>query len=428
MKKMHLDIINFLFDKNRELINNKETILNLLLENYESLINSLKEYKLSKPPRINIFKLIDIEELERKNSTILYELLKININNSNVQFNFINSFLKYIFKEDIINSTNESFEIEKEYSPKGTQKSIDLYIHNRNFSIIIENKINSGDNGDNQLLNYIKYVKDEISHNNIYIIYLTRGGYLPSENSLPTKERIKLKNKFINISHRNIAEWLKYIIYEDENCNFIHMKEYDNLKSAIVQIIEEEEYLSSSSEEDTFMQDKLKELLQSNDAYNNISTPEEAQEYIDLIESTIEILRHQKTDNMQDYIDYIKKVSDILREDKKYKFEIEDSDTIKDNLFNKNFSHTIYKGSDQIEGLYIILVLKYNHISVGFDTGGIKKRELGNIIEKIKNYKIKWLNINDNEGIWYDIDINNESAEDTASKMKELYDALKNIK
>ncbi|CRF33774.1 hypothetical protein BRSU_1661 [Brachyspira suanatina] len=428
MKKMHLDIINFLFDKNRELINNKETILNLLLENYESLINSLKEYKLSKPPRINIFKLIDIEELERKNSTILYELLKININNENVRFNFINSFLQYIFKEDIINDSNETFEIEKEYSPKGTQKSIDLYIHNRNFSVIIENKINSGDNGDNQLLNYIKYVKDEISHNNIYIIYLTRGGYLPSENSLPTKERIKLKNKFINISHRNIADWLKYIIYEDENCNFIHMKEYDNLKSAIVQIIEEEEYLSSSSEEDTFMQDKLKELLQSNDAYNNISTPEEAQEYIDLIESTIEILRHQKTDNMQDYIDYIKKVSDILREDKKYKFEIEDSDTIKDNLFNKNFSHTIYKGSDQIEGLYIILVLKYNHISVGFDTGGIKKRELGNIIEKIKNYKIKWLNINDNEGIWYDIDINNKSAEDTASKMKELYDALKNIK
>ncbi|MEI0540204.1 PD-(D/E)XK nuclease family protein [Brachyspira pulli] len=428
MKKMHLDIINFLFDKNREFINNKKNILNLLLENYESLINSLKEYKLSKPPRINIFKLIDIEELERKNSTILYELLKININNSNVQFNFINSFLKYIFKEDIINSTNESFEIEKEYSPKGTQKSIDLYIHNRNFSVIIENKINSGDNGDNQLLNYIKYVKDEISHNNIYVIYLTRGGYLPSENSLPTKERIKLKNKFINISHRNIAEWLKYIIYEDENCNFIHMKEYDNLKSAIVQIIEEEEYLSSSSEEDTFMQDKLKELLQSNDAYNNISTPEEAQEYIDLIESTIEILRHKKTDNMQDYIDYIKKVSDILREDKKYKFEIEDSDTMKDNLFNKNFSHTIYKGSDQIEGLYIILVLKYNHISLGFDTGGIKKRELGNIIEKIKNYKIKWLNINDNEGIWYDIDINNKSAEDTASKMKELYEVLKNIK
>ncbi|MEI0749547.1 PD-(D/E)XK nuclease family protein [Brachyspira pulli] len=428
MKKMHLDIINLLFDKNRELINNKETILNLLLENYESIINSLKEYKLSKPPRINIFKLIDIEELERKNSTILYELLKININNSNVQFNFINSFLKYIFKEDIINDSDETFEIEKEYSPKGTQKSIDLYIHNRNFSVIIENKINSGDNGDNQLLNYIKYVKDEISHNNIYVIYLTRDGYLPSENSLPTKERIKLKNKFINISHRNIAEWLKYIIYEDENCNFIHMKEYDNLKSAIVQIIEEEEYLSSSSEEDTFMQDKLKELLQSNDAYNNISTPEEAQEYIDLIESTIEILRHKKTDNMQDYIDYIKKVSDILREDKKYKFEIEDSDTIKDNLFNKNFSHTIYKISNKIESLYIILVLKYNHISVGFYTGGIKKRELGNIIEKIKNYKIKWLNRNDNEGIWYDIDINNESAEDTASKMKELYEALKNIK
>lgn len=147
-----------------------------------------------------------------------------------------------------------------------------------------------------------------------------------------------------------------------------------------------------------------------------------------MIESTIEILRHKKTDNMQDYIDYIKKVFDILREDKKYKFEIEDSDTMKDNLFNKNFSHTIYKGSDQIEGLYIILVLKYNHISLGFDTGGIKKRELGNIIEKIKNYKIKWLNINDNEGIWYDIDINNKSAEDTASKMKELYEVLKNIK
>lgn len=428
MKKMYLDIINFLFDKNKKFINNQETILNLLLKNYENLIYSLKEYKLSKPPRINIFKLIDIEELERKNSTVIYELLKININNQNVRFNFINSFLKYIFKEDIINSIDEAFEIEKEYSPKGTQKSIDLYIHNKNFSVIIENKINSGDNGDNQLLNYINYIKNEIDHDNIYVIYLTRGSYLPSENSLPTKERKKLKNKFINISHKDIADWLKYIIYEDENCNFIHMKEYDNLKSAIVQIIEEEEYLSSSSKEDTFMQDKLKELLQINDVYNNISTPEEAQEYIDLIESTIEILRHKKTDNMQDYIDYIKKVSDILREDKKYKFEIEDSYTIKNNLFNKNFSHTIYKKSDKIEGLYIILVLKYNNITVGFYTGGIKRRELGNFIEKINNYKIKWINRNDNEGIWYDVDINNESAEDTASKMKELYEALKNIK
>ena len=435
MKKMHLDIINFLFDKNRELINHKETILNLLLENYGSLIDSLKEYKSSKPPRINIFKLIDIEELERKNSTILYELLKININNKNenVRFNFINSFLQYIFKEDIINSTNESFEIEKEYSPKGTQKSIDLYIHNRNFSVIIENKIKSGDNGDNQLLNYIKYVKDEISHNNIYVIYLTRGGYLPSENSLPTKERIKLKNKFINISHRNIAEWLKYIIYEDENCNFIHMKEYDNLKSAIVQIIEEEEYFSSSSEEDTFMQDKLKELLQNNDAYNNISTPEEAQEYIDLIESTITVLNNKKNNKIKIYINYVKDVLNILNSEYGIKdFELHEilNKKIDRIRYNRDEEyHSIWYYSKNIPDLCCILVLKYENIYCGFYTGDIDSENTKKVIIYIKN-NIKWLKNfkNRDNGLWYDIDINNESAEDTASKMKELYEALKNIK
>ncbi|MDO6994888.1 PD-(D/E)XK nuclease family protein, partial [Brachyspira innocens] len=363
----------------------------------------------------------------------LYELLKININNQNVRFNFINSFLKYIFKEDIINSIDEAFEIEKEYSPKGTQKSIDLYIHNKNFSVIIENKINSGDNGDNQLLNYINCIKNEIDHDNIYVIYLTRVSYLPSENSLPTKERKELKNKFINISHKDIAEWLKYLIYENENCNFIHMKEYDNLKSAIVQIIEEEEYLSSSSEEDTFMQDKLKELLQINDVYNNISTPEEAQEYIDLIESIICLLNKKKNNKIEIYINYVKDVLNILNNEYSIKdFELHEIlnkkiDKIK---YKKNEEyHSIWYYSKNIPDLCCILVLKYENIYCGFYTADIDSENTKKVIAYIKN-NIKWLKNfkNRDNGLWYDIDINNENAEDTASKIKELYEALKNIK
>ncbi|WP_295295305.1 hypothetical protein [uncultured Brachyspira sp.] len=249
MKKMHLDIINFLFDKNRELINHKETILNLLLENYGSLIDSLKEYKSSKPPRINIFKLID------------------------------------------------------------------------------------------------------------------------------------------------------------------------------------EEYLSSSSEEDTFMQDKLKELLQNNDAYNNISTPEEAQEYIDLIESTITVLNNK----IKIYINYVKDVLNILNSEYGIKdFELHEilNKKIDRIRYNRDEEyHSIWYYSKNIPDLCCILVLKYENIYCGFYTGDIDSENTKKVIIYIKN-NIKWLKNfkNRDNGLWYDIDINNESAEDTASKMKELYEALKNIK
>ena len=106
--------------------------------------------------------------------------------------------------------------------------------------------------------------------NNIYIIYLTPYGDNPSENSLPKKyyeKNGKLYGKFANIKHAEIGYWLEGILKSQE-FSFLNNEEENNkynyklLKSALIQIIDNEKSISGENTEGDMTKPKVEKILE----------------------------------------------------------------------------------------------------------------------------------------------------------------------
>ena len=145
----------------KHIISKKESI-------FEKLTNN--------PPYINIFNLIS--EQEKFNSQMLYDILKVNINKNidgyNIKLNFAKLFIEFLFNKHNVEYKNNTlnggkFEVKKEFQTQ-KNKFIDLLIwdNEKNYAVIIENKVNSGDNGENQIADYYNDIKSR-NIKNIYI-------------------------------------------------------------------------------------------------------------------------------------------------------------------------------------------------------------------------------------------------------------------
>lgn len=99
--------------------------------------------------------------------------------------------------------------IEREKLTSG-HRFIDINIVTENFEIIIENKIDAGDQMA-QLSDYLRYAEDAYPDKTILVIYLTLTGYEPSEVSISRDEvdELKSENRFGVLSYeRDIIDWL----------------------------------------------------------------------------------------------------------------------------------------------------------------------------------------------------------------------------
>jgi UDP-N-acetylmuramyl pentapeptide synthase len=97
---------------------------------------------------------------------------------------------------------------------------MDIFIETESDFIIIENKINAGDQ-ENQIKDYVEYVKThyEVS-NNVFVCYLTKFGVEPTEKSI-TKEQLNIlrkNNQFVSLSYsEDVLNWLsKLTVKENE--------------------------------------------------------------------------------------------------------------------------------------------------------------------------------------------------------------------
>lgn len=96
---------------------------------------------------------------------------------------------------------------------------IDLYIKTDNYQIIIENKIDAGDQ-DWQIHDYIAYAERTAKPRAVLAYYLTLDGKSPSEESIPAEERKRLKeeDRFSELSYRDdIIPWLEGVACGCEN-------------------------------------------------------------------------------------------------------------------------------------------------------------------------------------------------------------------
>ena len=442
-----LTLINAFQNDEKEKLNHLVNISKSLIE----VRKKVKEEMEKLPPQFNVFNSINLLNHENYNSNLFANFLEIKFKYNGNEISFAKLFLKYLNEEfgwefDLDNIKIEDIEIKRELSTK-ERKRIDIFIgYKKEFAVIIENKI-WADDGYKQLENYYNHVKKNYikkeNYDKIYIIYLTPYKREPSEESLSKelykKEGSELYEKFKNIKHEEIGKWIKDSILENEEFSFLHNEDKENnkndyklLKSALIQIIDNEKSISGENEEGDMTKDKIKKLLEK-ELFKNIKTIEEAQEYIDMFENTKVLLEEKRAEierenrkaiidkNFQPYLKFTEDVKKYLGS-KGY----EDTD-ITD--YNHNIEHCCHwLGLGEL----IFLQADYDnsmiyHFGVCVGKNDIKmKRKIKKLQETIKN--IFDFEYHENSDEWildYNQNIENENPKKIAEVMIKLYELLK---
>lgn len=114
---------------------------------------------------------------------------------------FLNLFINYL-RDLGLNIEQQNYKVEREYWADGR---VDIYLHNNNTAIIIENKPWATDQ-DKQLERYYKYICS-IKLSNVYVLYLSPGSD-PAQTSMDPEllRNLKAENKFRTIPLINLAE------------------------------------------------------------------------------------------------------------------------------------------------------------------------------------------------------------------------------
>ena len=453
-----LTLINAFQNDEKEKLNHLGNISKSLIEVREKVKEEMEKL----PPQFNVLKYIknqtergSLSTFETYNSYLLLELLKIDFKYKDKEYkkefkvNFTKLFLEFMNdkfenKIDLNNINWKKAIIDKEYGvkvekeDKTTNRRIDLIIFyndnnkEKSFAVIIENKTKreTGDQ-DSQIKDY--YDKISKNYKNVYAIYLTPEGKLPSENSLPEEYYKKeLYGKFANIKHAEIGYWLEGILKRQEfsflnNEEGNNKKNYKLLKSALIQIIDNEKSISGENEEGDMTETEIKKVLNEN-LFKDIKTIEKAEEYIEMFDKVKNLLVKQK---IQILIEFTKKIANYLKS-KNYK-EGEHYTLLKDKyiikeMLNSNYPHPI---EFNINNIKVSLEYERGDMSCYFgiytedENMQIKiRKKLKTSIENIFNDFDKYRE----EGVWiflYYIDIEKDNPQKIAKAMIDLYELLK---
>ena len=432
-----LTLINAFQNDEKEKLNHLGNISKSLIEVREKVKEEMEKL----PPQFNILNLIRRKNSEGRlltyepyNSNLLYQLL--NIKKKNI--NFVKLFLEFMngkFENniDLNNIIWENVEAKNEY------KNIDLLIrYKKYFAVIIENKIGYHDR-DRQLEKYYNTMLEEGYGNNIYIIYLTPYGDNPSENSLPEeyykKENGKLYGKFANIKHAEIGYWLEGILKRQE-FSFLNNEEenskynYKLLKSALIQIIDNEKSISGESEEGEMTNPKIEKVLEK-ELFQKIKNEEgniddeELQEYIDIFSKALFSLKRKKF--IQPYSKFTNEVAKELEKQSYKKGDAPSKDTYyicDDNHVIKHGCHWLGLGNVflQADWDYEKSSAKY-HFGICVEENDIEmKRKIKKLKTEIKNI-FYYFEYHENNNDWI-FDYNQNVESDNPKEIKKIAEVM----
>lgn len=198
-----------------------------MLELAEYYSNGMRQMEARLPYHLNV-----IDELyinENGHSRILAKLLQYK--SENQQYDMLESIIDFISRE----TRMESFGSIKVNHPEITQEKdrIDLWVRDKDYAIIFENKIYNAVDQDAQLCRYIeKTIKKGYREGQIFIVYLSQNGEEPDEQSWGSYKDA-FQHHYINLSFRDhILCWLKEQVLPN-----LRIKE-SVLRSAIEQYID----------------------------------------------------------------------------------------------------------------------------------------------------------------------------------------------
>jgi hypothetical protein len=268
----------------------EEKLFLQILENKDVFLNKLNEEKRKLPYNINL--LDEIHANENAHSRILVKLLQYR---HDKEFPILRSFLNFLEPPfSTLSITNPEITAEN--------NRIDVRIRERNYSIIIENKIMGAKDRDQQIERYVTNEKDQYQEANIFILYLTLAGGSPNELSLTRKRRREFSIRYKEINYReHILPWIRGkilpLIQSKEN-EYILQKQM--LSSAVFQYI-------------NFLEGKFNQRkgeIEMNNAMINMIT-----EKLLLDEPISDV---DKIYRVKDYQDYAERLVQYLKEKESY--------------------------------------------------------------------------------------------------------------
>ncbi|MEI0448285.1 PD-(D/E)XK nuclease family protein [Brachyspira intermedia] len=438
----------------------KTNRLNEIFTKIKIIIKEVKEEMKKFPPQFCIFDVVNLQRHENYNSNLLAKFLQINIKyGENTELSFVKDFLIYLndkfkwdyygFKsiEELEKINHSDIRIKREEYADG--RRIDLFIEyniensENKFAIIIENKIYASDQP-NQLNDYYDYTNNKKNYGkNIYIIYLTPNGREPSENSLSSDIRNKLKDKFQKLQHSDIALWLENIL-ENKKYSFLHdsnilfkdndnkyIKDYRLLKSAMIQTIHNANMISNNTKELDMTKAKIQKLLEDN-IFQDIQTVEDAEEYKKIFNSVIDIINKKievisMVNKLNKYWQFTQEIETYLKNNKMNEYSILPYDKF-ERLF-KNNDYVPHIKMCVSDDLYILMESNNCENYIGFgivDKSDKMKSKIKNSNFDIKSIFNKIEEWNDSHWIyWAYIDTEKDSPEEIAEAMMKLYNLLK---
>ena len=424
-------------------------LLKNIIENRQEIYERLA-------PRVNIVDILGNTYYEVQNSKLLYYIFNTHFKYYDKEINFAKDFSEYIIKEKLgndsvnINSSNISVYSEEHPSIE-SKRRMDLFIQSDNFEIIIENKIGAGDQP-NQLQDYYsnRINENKIIKDNIFVVYLTRYGYKPSEFSIDKKliSDLEKENKIYYLSHDDMANWIEDKILNNKEYEFLKEQKYQSIYSALIQIRDNEKFITKETEENKVEQKITEDFLNLKSLINEGEPIKDSfdklNKFYELLENAQKVISNKRLNLVSrdiEYYSYIRKIVEEYKTNKgiyaniiskelvSYRFSSGDS-------YSLNIDIPIGKNND----IRIILDQRLDyHLCISVFS---EKPDIINqlkYIDKIKNKITKILN-NCIEGesseygsSWVYLKFidttKKDEAEDIADKIIELYEFLRdNIK
>ena len=329
-------------------------LLKNLIENRHEIYERLA-------PRVNIVDILGNTYYEVQNSKLLYYIFNTHFKYYDKEINFAKDLALYIvgneYKDKIKNAKFKN--VYREFQTKEGRR-IDILIVFDKFEIIIENKINAGEQ-ESQLEDYYK---DRYNNGKeIFLVYLTRWKYEASEYSISKETREKLKDKIYYLSHGDIAKWIENdILNKYEFLKFD--KKYQSIYSALIQIRDNEKTITNPNEENNMEKEEIKKfferednnyfgLLNNNELKDNFEALDNCH---NLLLKAAEVIENKKGDiilkdkKVLNEIDFSEKVSKYIKENMKdlisnnnELFKFKSNEEIKSNFLQN------YKSNENIE-------------------------------------------------------------------------------
>ncbi|WP_288624589.1 PD-(D/E)XK nuclease family protein [uncultured Brachyspira sp.] len=417
-------------------------LLKNLIENRHEIYERLS-------PRVNIVDILGNTYYEVQNSKLLYYIFNTHFKYYDKEINFAKDLALYVvgneYKDKIKNAKFEN--VYREFQTKNGRR-IDILIVFDKFEIIIENKINAGEQ-ESQLEDYYK---DRYNNGKeIFLVYLTRWKYEASEYSIEKETKEKLKDKIYYLSHGDIAEWIENdILNKYEFLKFD--KKYQSIYSALIQIRDNEKTITNPNEENNMEKEEIKKFFEreDNNYFETLLNKDETikdsfdklNKFYELLENAQRVIIDKKFELISGNIKYSSKVSEFIKKVQSDKGEdymkgaiLYNEEGIKgqfNGIWSRNILISIIGYLDLCitleQNIYIvdyhlfINIIANNNIANKLREEPIKT-EIGKILGKDSNkYKE-----DEDRGYIYTlyIDIEKDKPEEIGQKIIDLYNFLK---